>query len=113
VPRATASLGRPLHAVLVNRSTVSFASEDARPAWLQALRTRMPEAIVGALEGVQSELSMRLRFEGQLRRELAGTTRLGIFALDEQLALGVDGSPRAIVEALATSWSAVDVQGAA
>jgi hypothetical protein len=103
VPRATKSLGRPLLAVVVNRSTARLVRDDAAPPWLLALRDRVPPACVGALQGLQEDLRGRLGFEAQLRRELQGATQRGIFALDEQLALGVDAAPRAVVAALASS----------
>jgi anion-transporting ArsA/GET3 family ATPase len=111
VPRATKSLGRPLFAIVVNRSAARLVREEASHAWLEALRARTPPTIVTALEGVQAELSGRLRFERQLRAALQGATQHGVFALDEQLALGVDDSPRALVAALAFSLNA-DVEGA-
>ena len=42
VPRATKSLGRPLLAVVVNRSTARLVTDDATPPWLHALRDRVP-----------------------------------------------------------------------
>lgn len=103
VPRATKSLGRPLLAVLVNRSAANLVPEGASPAWIQGLRGRVPPEVVVGLEGTQAELGGRLRFERQLRRALDGATARGVFALDEQLGLGGDGAPRSVVAALAAS----------
>jgi hypothetical protein len=102
VPRATRSLGRPPLAVIVNRSAGRLVKEEARPAWLRALQGRMPPDVVAGLEGVQAEMSSRVRLERQLLRELQGATLYGVSALDEQLALGIEGSPRAVVDALAS-----------
>lgn len=107
VPRATKSLGRPLLAVIVNRSAARFVKDDVDPAWLQALRDRVPPAIVAGLGGIQVDLVGRLRFERELRSELGGATQRGIVALDEQLALGVDDTPRGVVTALASSLETV------
>jgi anion-transporting ArsA/GET3 family ATPase len=112
VPRAAASLGRPLLAVIVNRSATGLVTDDAEPAWLPALRSHVPPPIAAAIEGVQSDLRGRLRFEQQLRKRLAGTTRGGIVALEDRLARAVDDSPRAIVAALATTLDA-ELGGAA
>ncbi len=106
VPRTTRSLGRPPLAVIVNRSVERLVKDEPRPAWLRALRDRIPPEVATGLEAVQEELSCRLRRERQLRRELQGTTQYGVSRLDEQLALGVEGSPRAVVEALASSLQA-------
>jgi hypothetical protein len=106
VPRATRSLGRPLLAVLVNRSAANLVRDEEAPAWLEALRGRAPPTVVAALEGVQAELLGRLRFERQLRRELDGATERGVFALEEQLALETEGSSRGVVTALASSIEA-------
>jgi len=103
VPRVTRSLGRAPLTVLVNRSVVDLVEDESAPGWLPALHGRVPPAVVAALEGVQAELTGRLRLERQLRRQLEGTTQHGVFALEEQLALGIDGSPRRIVEALASA----------
>jgi anion-transporting ArsA/GET3 family ATPase len=112
VPRTTSSLGRAPLAVIVNRSAARLVTDEAEPAWLLALRDRLPPDAVASLEAVQAELRGRLRQEQQLRRQLQGATELGIFALDEQLALGVDGSPRGVVDALASTLQGV-VAGAA
>jgi anion-transporting ArsA/GET3 family ATPase len=113
VPRAEKSLGRPLLGVVVNRSAARLVKDEEKPAWLAQLRDRMPRACVGALEGLHADLRGRLRFEAQLRRELHGSTQGGVFSLDEQLALGVDASPRSIVAALATSLQTGDPAGSA
>jgi hypothetical protein len=112
VPRATKSLGRPPLAVLVNRSAARIVAGGARPAWLSALRGAVPAPLVDGLEAVEADLRGRLAFETQLRRELEGATPRGIFALDEQLAFVVDGSPRGVVDALAASFDPA-VAGAA
>jgi anion-transporting ArsA/GET3 family ATPase len=113
VPRATKSLGRPLLAVVVNRSATRLVTDEETPAWLAALGDRISPACARTLDGIHADLRGRLRFEAQLRRELQGSTQRGLFALDEQLALGVDASPRAVVAALASSLQAGDVAGAA
>ncbi|MGO8996248.1 MAG: ArsA family ATPase [Polyangiaceae bacterium] len=110
VPRATKSLGRPMLAVLVNRSVSRLVKDEAKPAWLETLRDHAPPNVVAGLEGIHAELVGRLHFERQLRRELAGATQRGIFALDEQLALGIDGAPREIVAAMASSFDAAEAE---
>jgi len=112
VPRATKSLGRPPLAVLVNRSAATIVSGDARRKWLDELRARMPRAVVAGLEAIDADLRGRLAFEEQLRRELDGASQRGTVALDEQLAFVAEGSPRAVVEALASSFE-TEVAGAA
>lgn len=107
VPRATRSLGRPPLAVVVNRSATRFVEDEMNPRWLQALRDRAPPAIIASLEGIQADLVGRLRFERDLRRALQGATQRGIFSLDEQLAVGADGSERGVVTALASSLETV------
>jgi anion-transporting ArsA/GET3 family ATPase len=99
VPRATASLARPLLAVLINRSTSRFIADDPTPAWLKALRARGSPA-AEALEAIHAELHARVGFEQHLRAALGGKTQHGLFALDERLASGLDASPSAIVAAL-------------
>jgi anion-transporting ArsA/GET3 family ATPase len=112
VPRATRSLGRPLLAVVVNRSTARLVTDDAAPAWLSALRERAPVDLVEGLERIHAELRGRLRYERRLRRALEGVTQRGVVALDEQLALGIEGSPRAVAQALATSLGSVEAAAA-
>jgi hypothetical protein len=70
VPRATEILGRPLLALVVNRSTRSCVADDADPEWLQALRGRVPSAIAAAVGCIQADLRARLGFERQLRDAL-------------------------------------------
>ncbi len=113
VPRATRSLGRPLLAVIVNRSAARFVTEQGRPDWLGASSGRLSPSCALALEGLHADLRGRLRFEQQLRTRLKEATQHGVFALDEQLALGVDASPRAIVAALALSMLSGDEARAA
>jgi len=107
VPRATRSLGRPLVAAFVNRSAARFIEDEANPAWLLALRERVQPAVVASLGGIQADLAGRLGFERRLRGALRGATQRGTFSLDDQLALGSDGSPRGVVTALAASLEAV------
>jgi len=102
VPRATKSLGRPLLAAVINRSVARLIKDTTRPLWIEALRGHMSPALVSGLEGVQADLAGRLGFERQLRQALQGTSQRGVFSFDEQLAVGVQGSPRAIVDALAS-----------
>jgi hypothetical protein len=113
VPRATRSLGRPLLAVIVNRSATRLVTGEEKPAWLQAISDRMSAPCARALEGLHADLRGRLSFEQQLRIGLKDATQHGLFALDEQLALGVDASPRAVVAALASSMIAADEARAA
>lgn len=113
VPRATRSLGRPLLAIVVNRSAARFVTDEENPAWLQALRDRLSPPCAQAVEGVAADLRGRLRFEQQLRTQLSGATQHGVLALEEQLALGVDASPGAIVGALASAMLASSVARAA
>jgi len=113
VPRATRSLGRPLLAVVVNRSAARLVTDEDEPAWLQAISGRMSAPCARALEGIHADLHGRLGFEQQLRVRLKDATRHGLFALDEQLALGVDASPRAVVAALASSMIAASEARAA
>jgi len=103
VPRASRSLGRPLLAVVVNRSVAGLLKEDASPAWLRAARARLPPDVATGLESISADLSGRLAFERELRHSLEGATKLGCFALHEQLALGVDASPRGVVTALTSA----------
>ena len=107
VPLATRSLGRPLVAAFVNRSAARLVGDEASPAWLLALRERVQPAVFESLGRIQSDLAGRLRFERRLRGALQGATQRGTFSLDDQLALGSDGSPRGVVTALATSLETV------
>ncbi len=113
VPRATASLRRPLLGVAVNRSVAHLVKDEARPVWFAALRDRVPGACADAIEGIHADLRGRLHFEAQLRRELAGATAHGLFALDEQLALGPVAGPAAVVRALASSLPSRELVGTA
>jgi anion-transporting ArsA/GET3 family ATPase len=106
VPRATRSLGRQLLGVVVNRSVTGLVTDGESPAWLEALRTRMPAAVTSGLETIHADLLGRRRFEERLRRGLDGATRDGLFAMGEQLALGPDLSPRGVVTTLARSLRA-------
>lgn len=112
VPRAAKSLGRPLLAVVVNRSTARLVTDDAAPAWLESLRSRVPPQVASALEGVEAELRARLRFERELRQKLGSATPGGIVALDEQLARVGEHSPRAVVAALASAFETEIAGGA-
>ena len=107
VPRATKSLGRPLVAAFVNRSAARFVEDEANPAWLLALHDRVQPRVFDSLGGIQSDLAGRLGFERRLRDALRGATQHGTVSLDDQLALGSDGSPRGIVTALAGSLEAL------
>jgi hypothetical protein len=107
VPRMTKSLGRPPLAIAVNRSTAGLVEEGAGSgAWLEALGDQMPPLVVAGMQTIQAELLGRVSFERRLRLELEGASRGGIFPLYEQLALGVAGSPRDVVTALASSLEA-------
>ena len=66
VPRATRSLGRPLLAVIVNRSAARFVTEQERPDWLGVSCGRLSPSCARALEGLHADLRGRLRFEQQL-----------------------------------------------
>jgi len=103
VPRTTRSLGREPLAVIVNRSAARLVTDEAEPGWLKVLHDRLPPDAVIGLEAVQAELRGRLRLERLLRDQLEGATELGVFALDEQLALAVEGSPRTVIGALASA----------
>jgi len=105
VPKATKSLGRPLLAVVLNRSAGQLRDE-ANPAWLGALGGGVPEDVAGALHAVHDDLRGRLHFEAELRRALEGTTERGFVSLEEQLGLGGDSSPRGVVSALASALEA-------
>jgi hypothetical protein len=91
-----------LLAAVINRSVARLIKDTTRPLWIEALRGHMSPALVSGLEGVQADLAGRLGFERQLRQALQGTSQRGVFSFDEQLAVGVQGSPRAIVDALAS-----------
>jgi anion-transporting ArsA/GET3 family ATPase len=112
VPRATRSLGRPLVAAFVNRSVTRFAKDEVNPAWLVALHEHVQPAVWKSLAGIHADFAGRIAFERRFRDALRGATQRGTFSLDEQLALGSDGSPRGIVTALAASLGAVLAEGA-
>jgi anion-transporting ArsA/GET3 family ATPase len=114
VPRAAKSLGRPLLAVVVNRSAARLVTNEAGAGWLYAMRDHLAPAVIAGLEDVHAELRGRLELEGRLRRALEGAaakatmTEDAFVSLDEQLGLGAGGSPRGVVAALAAALSAGD-----
>lgn len=100
VPRTAHDLGRPPLALLVNRSVVDWVGDgvnaDFARSWPVSQATRDGLAVVA------EELRSRVRYERELRGELAGATELGALSLPEQLAASGDGSPPAVVRALSS-----------
>lgn len=106
VPRATANLGRPPIAALINRSVARLGIDDAHPAWLAPLEARLSPPARSGLATVHAELLDRARCEVAQRAALQGKTRLGTFSLDEQLAVSAQSAPRDVVSALAPALAA-------
>jgi hypothetical protein len=102
VPRVTQSLGRPPLAVIVNRSASGLVSGAGSPAWLTALEGRLPPPVFAGIVRSQEQLFRRIDFERALARDVAPAAERGVVAWDEQLAQGVERSPKAIALALAS-----------
>ena len=104
MPYVRRNLGRQPLAVIINRSVAALVSgAEAGPAWLNVLAARLSAAAHDELETLYSELAKRARRERELRHALEGSTALGTYALEDQLASSDDVSPRAVVEALSAA----------
>ena len=106
VPRATAALGRPPIAAVVNRSVARLGIEGAHPVWLAPLQARLSVPARRGLATVHAELRARAQCELELRAALEGMTQLGTFSLDEQLVNQASSSPRDVAYALAPALRA-------
>jgi Anion-transporting ATPase len=99
MPRIRHDLGRPPIGLAVNRSVDRFFSGDPEPPWLSGLERAWP-AEAPALRTSFGELLGRKQREGTLRRELDGTTQLGVVALEERLLENAAGTPLAVVRGM-------------
>jgi anion-transporting ArsA/GET3 family ATPase len=106
VPHVTRSLGRPPLAAIVNRSVLRLFGEEASPAWLAALTSRLSPMARHGLTTLHADLRARSMHEVELRRGLEGLTRWGPFSLDEMLAVSDRNAPRDVVVALADQLDA-------
>jgi Anion-transporting ATPase len=98
VPRTARDLGRPPLALLVNRSVAGWVSNGVNADFARGWP--ISEATHNGLDVVTEELRSRVRYESELRSELADATELGAVSLAEQLVATGDGSPPAVVRAL-------------
>lgn len=124
VPRVTRTLGRAPIAAIVNRCVKPLggggegvsegggvgagegADAGASPPWLEALAARLSPVARDGLRVLHDELRGRVLRAEELARALAGATRDGTFALEDQVALTGETSPREVVRALAMALGA-------
>ncbi len=99
LPRATRALGRAPLFAFVNRSASRCFGHGA--SGCDPLAQRLSPSSHAALGMLEAELRARTHYEAALLGALEGATALGAGSLDEQLMLDDDGSPLAVVRALA------------